>query len=68
MLNGCLFGNLALELGTQDAVVSRRLRDVLDDQVALLVGILGEAVAEGSIPPTSTGRRMLARSSRSWRE
>jgi TetR/AcrR family transcriptional repressor of nem operon len=60
VVNGCLFGNLTLELSTQDHVVQRRLEQVFDDQLALLDTVLAQAVAGGEIPPTA-GNRATAR-------
>ena len=54
-VDGCLLGNLALELSNQDAVVAARLGEIFDEQIKLLEEVLTEAADEGEIPATSTG-------------
>lgn len=55
-ITGCLFGNMALELSSQDAVVRARLEAIFDEQIALIHATLDRAAAEGSIPPASASR------------
>lgn len=52
---GCLLGNLALELSTQEPDVRARLDEIFDEQTALIAGVLAEAAAEGAIPADRTG-------------
>lgn len=51
MVRGCLFGNLAMELSNQDAVVRGHLAEVFAEQMELLRGVLAESVTEGDLPP-----------------
>ncbi len=46
---GCLLGNLAIELSTQDEAVTAHLARVFDEQVALVLATLVDAAAEGDI-------------------
>ncbi|WP_455351351.1 TetR/AcrR family transcriptional regulator [Streptomyces sp. SYSU K217416] len=55
-VHGCLFGNLALELSTQDHVVRARLAEIFDEQIDLVHATLGEAAAEGVIPAAAADR------------
>ena len=50
-LLGCPIGNLALEMGSQDAVLRDRLRAVLDRQVERFEAVLVEAIERGDLPP-----------------
>ncbi|WKX69279.1 TetR/AcrR family transcriptional regulator [Streptomyces sp. XD-27] len=63
-VNGCLFGNLALELSTQDAVVQTRLAEIFDEQIALVHAALTDAAEQGTIPAPAatrtTARAVLA--------
>ncbi|MEV5971020.1 TetR/AcrR family transcriptional regulator [Streptomyces sp. NPDC051921] len=49
-VDGCLLGNLALELSTQEPDVRDRLDGIFDEQIELIAGVLAEAAAEGAIP------------------
>jgi len=49
-LLGCPIGNLALEMGSQDAVLRDRLRAVLDGQIDRFAAVLQEAIARGDLP------------------
>lgn len=49
-VNGCLFGNLALELSSQDQTVQARLQQIFDEQIELVHATLLEAAADGTIP------------------
>ncbi|NNJ06087.1 TetR/AcrR family transcriptional regulator [Streptomyces sp. PKU-MA01144] len=63
-VNGCLFGNLALEMSTQDAVVQGRLAEVFDEQIDLVHATLTEAAEQGAVPAPAatreTARAVLA--------
>ncbi|MFC4608775.1 TetR/AcrR family transcriptional regulator [Streptomyces maoxianensis] len=63
-VNGCLFGNLALELSTQDAIVQARLTEIFDEQIDLVHAALTDAAAQGTIPAPAatrtTARAVLA--------
>ena len=49
-VNGCLIGNLALELSTRDHVVQAKLNAIFDEQITLVEGVLHEAANAGEIP------------------
>ncbi|OII67199.1 MULTISPECIES: TetR/AcrR family transcriptional regulator [unclassified Streptomyces] len=49
-VDGCLLGNLALELGSQEPEVRARLDEIFDEQTALIAEVLDEAAAEAAIP------------------
>ncbi|MFE0601555.1 TetR/AcrR family transcriptional regulator [Streptomyces sp. NPDC058892] len=49
-VDGCLLGNLALELSTQEPDVRARLEEIFDEQTALICALLGEAADAGDIP------------------
>lgn len=55
-VNGCLFGNLALELSTQDQAVQAHLDQVFNEQIELVQGTLEQAVADGTIPVDRASR------------
>ncbi|MGX1882209.1 TetR/AcrR family transcriptional regulator [Streptomyces sp. NPDC055287] len=63
-VDGCLLGNLALELSTQEPDVRTRLEEIFDEQIALVTATLEGAAAEGSVPPdratTATARAVIA--------
>ena len=48
---GCFFGNLAVELSTQDEIVRMKLEKLLGKIAAYVQGALEEGVAAGDIPP-----------------
>jgi TetR/AcrR family transcriptional repressor of nem operon len=50
-LLGCPIGNLALEMGSQDAVLRDRLLQVLDGQIDRFAAVLQEAIERGDLPP-----------------
>ncbi|CRK55925.1 Transcriptional regulator, TetR family [Alloactinosynnema sp. L-07] len=60
VLRGCLFGNLAQELGNQDDLVAGHLTAVFDDQITLVSEALAAAEAEDAIP-AGTGTQETAR-------
>jgi TetR/AcrR family transcriptional repressor of nem operon len=49
-VDGCLLGNLALELSTQEPAVRARLEEIFDEQIALVAATLGAAADEGTVP------------------
>ncbi|MEU3132960.1 TetR/AcrR family transcriptional regulator [Streptomyces sp. NPDC007027] len=49
-VDGCLLGNLTLELSTQEPDVRARLEEIFDEQTALIGAVLGQAADEGGIP------------------
>ena len=55
-VEGCMLGNLALELSTQEPDVRARLEEVFDEQIRLVEGALVDAAAEGAIPAGRAGR------------
>lgn len=60
---GCAFGNLALELGTQDPVVMAALRDVFAGYCGYFADALAEAQASGAVQVAdigATARALLA--------
>ncbi|MGW1995709.1 TetR/AcrR family transcriptional regulator [Embleya sp. NPDC001921] len=63
-VNGCLLGNLALELGNQEPAVRARLEEVFAEQIALIHAVLVEAVAIGAVPAAAgdgrTARAVVA--------
>ena len=63
-VHGCVFANLALELSAQDEEVQRRLREIFEEQIDLIAGLLTAADAAGDIPDAGddAARRALARS------
>ncbi|MDR6971574.1 TetR/AcrR family transcriptional regulator [Leifsonia shinshuensis] len=46
---GCLFGNLALELSTQDDPVRARLQEIFEEQIDIVEATLREAEAAGDL-------------------
>jgi TetR/AcrR family transcriptional repressor of nem operon len=63
-VNGCLFGNLALGLSTQDELVQARVSEIFDEQIDLVHATLTEAAQQGAIPAPAatrdTARALLA--------
>jgi TetR/AcrR family transcriptional repressor of nem operon len=61
---GCMFGNLAVELGNVDEVLRERLSELFDDWAGLLQQTLDDAVAAGDLPADmdtwQAARAMLA--------
>ncbi|WP_354638405.1 TetR/AcrR family transcriptional regulator [Kitasatospora camelliae] len=49
-VNGCLLGNLALELSGHEPEIQRRLAEIFDEQTTLVAAVLAEAAATGRIP------------------
>ncbi|MFE1553142.1 TetR/AcrR family transcriptional regulator [Streptomyces sp. NPDC058718] len=48
-VTGCLLGNLALEMSTGTATVRERLREIFDEQVALVAETVAEARGRGEV-------------------
>ncbi|MFF8275048.1 TetR/AcrR family transcriptional regulator [Streptomyces lateritius] len=63
-VDGCLLGNLALELSTQEPGVRARLEEIFDEQIELVAAVLAEAAAEGAVPAeratVATARAVVA--------
>ncbi|MFE0705385.1 TetR/AcrR family transcriptional regulator [Streptomyces sp. NPDC058872] len=62
-VTGCLLGNLALELSTRTESVRARLREVFDEQVALVAAVIAEARGRGEVTaadPTAAARALVA--------
>lgn len=60
---GCRFGNLALEMSTQDPALQERLRSVFNRIAGSLATVVQEAVDRGDVPPQNSegaGRSILA--------
>ncbi len=50
-VRGCLYGNLTLELGSQDETVRACLKEIFDEQVALIHKLLLDASSSGDLAP-----------------
>ncbi|MEU9298479.1 TetR/AcrR family transcriptional regulator [Streptomyces sp. NPDC048266] len=63
-VDGCLLGNLALELATQEPAVQTRLEEIFDEQIALVAATLNDAADEGTVPreraTPATARAVIA--------
>ncbi|MFJ8692044.1 TetR/AcrR family transcriptional regulator [Streptomyces roseolilacinus] len=63
-VDGCLLGNLALELSTQEPAVRARLEEIFDEQIALVAATLDDAADEGTVPreraTAATARAVVA--------
>jgi len=62
-MKGCFFGNLSLELSTQDEVVRRKLQDIFQRWAAYFERELAKAVSSGELPeidPQTTAQTILA--------
>ena len=62
-VKGCFFGNLALELSTQDEVVRQKLQDIFQQWAAYFERELAESVATGELPdidPRTTAQTLIA--------
>ncbi len=49
-MGGCHFGNLAVELSTQDEVIREKVKGMFESGVAAFEQVLREAVAAGDLP------------------
>ncbi|MFF8848252.1 TetR/AcrR family transcriptional regulator [Streptomyces sp. NPDC015127] len=61
-VDGCLLGNLALELSAQEPMLRAHLEEIFEEQTALIAGVIKEAAAEGSVDhrsATSTTARAV---------
>jgi len=52
-VTGCLFGNLALELSSQDPLIKLELQRVFDEQIAMVESVVEEAIDAGESAPES---------------
>lgn len=59
-VHGCPFGNLALEMATQDDAVTDRLREIFDAQVDGFERLIADAVTHGEIPALDARHTALA--------
>jgi TetR/AcrR family transcriptional regulator, transcriptional repressor for nem operon len=62
-VRGCPFGNLALELSTQDDLIRERINQIFRESTRNLESVLSEAVANGELPAvdiTQTAQAILA--------
>ena len=48
-VTGCMFGNLALEVSSQDGPMREQVQTIFDEQISMIEGQLDEAVASGEI-------------------
>src|SRR4051812_35596491 len=55
-VTGCLLANLAIELSAADPLAQARLEEIFNEQIALIQGVIAEAVDEGMVPTTSLSR------------
>ncbi|MBO4210320.1 TetR/AcrR family transcriptional regulator [Micromonospora echinofusca] len=55
-VDGCLLGNLAVELSNQEPVVQQRLAAAFDEQAGLVHATLVEGAGDGSIAPAYADR------------
>ena len=53
-LNGCLLGNFALELSSQDEVIRDKLQEIFERFVLVFEDTLREAVKAGEVPQVDT--------------
>ncbi len=49
VVTGCLFGNLTLELSTQDEAVRTRLQEIFDAQIDLVSEVIAVAQRDGTV-------------------
>jgi TetR/AcrR family transcriptional repressor of nem operon len=49
VVTGCLFGNLTLELSTQDEAVRTRLQEIFDAQIDLVAEVIAVAQRDGTV-------------------
>ena len=52
---GCLFGNLALEVSSQNEPVRLRLQEIFDEQIEMISARLAAAVESGDVQPLADG-------------
>ena len=53
-MEGCHFGNLAMELSTQDEAIRQRVQQIFEGAVTLFEQALNDAVASGDLPEIDT--------------
>ncbi len=53
-MEGCHFGNLALELSTQDEMIRQKIKQIFEAGVSLFENALQDAVASGDLPEIDT--------------
>lgn len=51
-VTGCLFGNLALEVSSQDDPVRTRLQEIFQEQIDIVESVIREAVSGGELRST----------------
>ncbi len=63
-VTGCGFGNLALELSTQDEEIRKRLEEIFEEWAGIFERVIDEAVKAGELPggtdPRATAQAMIA--------
>jgi len=63
-MTGCGFGNLALELSTQDEEIRKKIEAIFCEWIEYLERVIIQAVAEGTLPsdtdPAATSQAMVA--------
>lgn len=63
-MTGCGFGNLALELSTQDEAIRKKIEEIFCEWTRYLEGVIVQAVKEGVLPPetdpSATSQAMVA--------
>jgi TetR/AcrR family transcriptional regulator, transcriptional repressor for nem operon len=63
-MTGCGFGNLALELSTQDEDIRKKIEEIFCEWTKYLEGVIMQAVDEGVMPPetdpASTSQAVVA--------
>jgi TetR/AcrR family transcriptional repressor of nem operon len=63
-MSGCGFGNLALELSTQDEEIRRKIEEIFCEWTKYLERVIVQAVGEGVLPsetdPAATAQAMVA--------
>lgn len=59
-VQGCPFGNLALELSTQDRVIRQKVDRIFGEMMTYVEGALRDAVAAGDIPEQDVSRTAKA--------
>lgn len=62
-VTGCLFGNLALEVSSQDDPVRSRLQQIFEEQIDLMEGVIAEAAHDGQLSlrdPRASAKAIVA--------
>jgi TetR/AcrR family transcriptional repressor of nem operon len=55
-VEGCLFGNLALEMSGQDDQIRERIQQIFEEQITLVADAIQAAVVSGEIPAVADVR------------